>query len=134
MNIPDVMDELGVALAAIAGLRVFPFNADKVNPPAAIVGWPDPLEYDQTMARGMDRQTLPLYVVVGKLDARISRDALGKYLNGSGDHSVKVAVEAGTYTACDTVRVTEATVNAYHVAGVEYLGAEFKIDVVGQGG
>jgi hypothetical protein len=133
MNIADVMDELGVALDTVAGLRVFPYSAAKVTPPAAMVVWPDPLDYDSTMARGMDRMTLPVVVLVGMLDARSSRDTLAQYLDGSGSHSIKAAVEAGAYAACDTVRVMSATVQAYTVAATTYLGVEFSVDVIGQG-
>lgn len=134
MNIAAVMDELGTALEAVDGLRVFPYSADRIVPPAAIVGWPDPITYDATMARGADRLTAPLFVLVGRLDARTSRDRLAKYLAGAGDDSVKAAVEAGTYTAFDSVRVQEARVDGFTVAGVEYLGATFQLDLIGTGG
>lgn len=54
MNLAAVMDELGAALGTIPGLRVFPYWADRITPPAAVVGWPDPLTYDATMRRGSD--------------------------------------------------------------------------------
>lgn len=133
MNIGDVMDQLGTALEGIDGLRVFPYNADKVNPPAAVVAWPDPLTYDDTMARGADRMTLHLFVLVGRFDARTTRDRLSAYLDGSGASSVKAAVEGGTYTACDSVRVTEATVDSYTSGGVDLLGADFTLDIYGRG-
>jgi hypothetical protein len=134
MNIADAMDEIGTALGAIDELRVFPYNADRVTPPAAIVGWPDPLVYDITYARGADKFTLPLYLVVARLDARNTRNRLAKYLDGSGDFSVKAAVEAGTYTVFDSVRVAEAALDSYMIGGTEYLGAEFSLDIVGPGG
>lgn len=134
MNIADVMDELGTALDAVDGLRVFPYSADRITPPAAIVGWPDPITYDTTMARGADTLAVPLFVLVGRLDARTSRDRLAVYLDGSGSSSIKATVEAGTYTAFDSVRVQEARVEAMTVAGVEYLGAIFQLDLIGTGG
>jgi len=134
MNIATVMDELGTALSTVDGLRVFPYSADKVTPPAAIVGWPDPITYDATMARGADQLDMLLFVLVGRLDARTSRDRLAVYLDGAGASSIKAAVEAGTYTAFDSVRVQEARVEAMTVAGVEYLGAIFQLDLIGTGG
>ena len=113
---------------------MFPYSADRIVPPAAIVGWPDPITYDATMARGADTLTVPLFVVVGKLDARTSRDRLAKYLDGTGADSVKAAVESGTYTAIDSVRVQTAHVDGISVAGVEYLGAIFQLDLIGTGG
>ncbi|WP_410669135.1 hypothetical protein [Amycolatopsis sp. cmx-4-68] len=134
MNIADVMDDLGTALEAVDGLRVFPYSADRIVPPAAIVGWPDPITYDATMARGADTLTVPLFVVVGKLDARTSRDRLAKYLDGAGDDSVKDVLEAASYTAFDSVRVQEARVDGISVAGTDYLGAVFQLDIIGPGG
>lgn len=133
MNLADVMDDVGAALSAIDGLRVFAYSADSVVAPAAIVGWPDPLEYDNAMARGADRQTVPLWVMVGRLDARTTRTRMAVYLDGSGPASVKAAIEAHVYTACDSVRVTTAEVDAYIVGAVEYLGAKFELDIIGKG-
>lgn len=133
MNIADLMDEIGTALEALDGLRVHPYWADSITPPSATVGWPDPLTYDAAYQRGGDRLTLPLWVLVGRADARTSRDRMAKYLNGTGPDSVKVAVDGGTYTACDSVTVTEATVGAITVGGTEYLGATFQVDIFGQG-
>ncbi|WP_027934562.1 hypothetical protein [Amycolatopsis thermoflava] len=134
MNLATVMDEMGEALSAIAGLNVFPFSAQRITPPAAIVDWPDPLNYDATMQRGKDRFTLPLYVVVGKVDARSARDRLAVYLDSADPKSVKTALESHAFTSCDSVRVTEARVDAVTISGVEYLGAIFQTDVIGPGG
>lgn len=134
MNLAAVMDEMGAALDTIAGLNVFPFSANRITPPAAIVAWPDPLTYDAAMQRGKDRMTVPLYVVVGKVEARSARDRLAVFLDGADAKSVKAALESHAYASCDSVRVTEATVDAVTVAGVEYLGAIFQTDVIGPGG
>jgi hypothetical protein len=133
MNLASVMDELGTALETIDGLTVFPYYADRLIPPAAVLAWPDPLTYDATMARGSDQITLSLFVMVGRFDARTTRDRLAIYLDGSGDASIKAAVEGGTYTALDSVRVASATVDSYTSAGVELLGAEFSLDIFGRG-
>ncbi len=133
MNLADVMDELGTALETVAGLRVFPYWADRITPPAAVVAWPDPVTYDATMARGMDTMTLHLFVMVGRYDARSTRDRLAQYLHGSGTTSIKKAVDGGTYTSCDSVTVQSAIVDAYAVAGADVLGADFTLLIVGKG-
>lgn len=133
MNLGAVMDEIGTALEAIDGLRVFPYNADKVNPPAAVLAWPDPITFDETMGRGSDRETMHLFVMVGRFDARTTRDRMAAYLDGSGASSVKAKVEGGTYAACDSVRVVQATVDSYTSGGVDLLGADFELDIVGRG-
>lgn len=133
MNLADVMDDLGSALETIPDLRVFPYWADRVTPPAAVVTWPDPLTYDLTMGRGSDRMEVPVIVMVGKVDARTTRDAAGVYADGSGTHSVKAAIEAFTATAYDTARVERAEFGVITINGVELLSITFFVDVVGDG-
>jgi hypothetical protein len=133
MNLAAVMDDLGTALATIEGLRVFPYWADRVVPPAAVIGWPDPLTYDATMTRGGDQVELPLIVLVGKPDARTSRDAVAAYANGSGPSSVKAVVEGHAPTAYGSARVTRCEFSVITVAGTEYLAATFYLDIIGSG-
>lgn len=133
MNLADAMDELGDALATISGLRVFPYWADRVQPPAAVVGWPDPLTYDATFGRGSDEVTLPITVLVGKVDARSARDQLAAYADGSGASSVKAVIEAHEATSYDSARVTRAEFGVMPVAGTEYLAATFYVDLTGTG-
>lgn len=132
MDIGDVMDALGAAVDTIAGVRVFPYWADKITPPAAIVSWPD-IDYDTTYARGADRLTVPVSLVVGKVDARSARDDLSRFLDGSGAASVKAAIDGHSTAAWDSARVTRAEVAVISVAGISYLGAEFAVDIVGSG-
>lgn len=133
MNLARVMDELGTALDTISGLRVFPYWADRIVPPAAVVAWPEPVTYDGTMARGMDEMTLHVFVMVGRYDARSTRDRMAKYLDGSGGDSIKAKLDGGTYTSCHSVTVQSATVDAFSVAGASVLGADFIVQIVGQG-
>lgn len=133
MNLADVMDDIGTALETITDLRVFPYWADRVTPPAAVVTWPDPLTFDQTMGRGSDRMTVPVIVMVGKVDARTSRDVAGAYADGSGTQSVKAAIEGFAATAYDTVRVERAEFGVITINGVELLSITFFVDVFGQG-
>ena len=134
MNLADVMDEVATALEAIDNLRVFPYPPDRVEPPAAVVSWPDTYTYDETYGRGMDRLSLPVVVVVGRVSDRACREELGAYADGSGDRSVKEAVETGTYTACDTVRVESVEFDVVTIAGTDYMAALFTVDVAGSGG
>lgn len=133
MNIADVMDDLGTALETIAGLRVFPYWADRITPPAAVVAWPDPLTYDSTFGRGSDRVELAVMVMVGKVDSRTARDKVAAYADGSGASSVKVAIESHTPTAYHSARVQRCEFGVVTVASVEYLAATFYIDLTGTG-
>lgn len=137
MILGDVMDQIGDQLDTINGLRVFRYPPDQPPPaPAAIVTYPDTYTYDATYGRGMDRiSDLPVVLLVGKVSDRASRDAIAKYVDGSGAESVKAVIEAGTYTAFDTVRVASVAFDriTFGGQGNEYLAATFTLDIAGQG-
>src|SRR5690554_5313400 len=99
MDLNAVMDEVEQTLKGIDGLRVHGYPPDNLVPPAAIVAYPDALTFDETYGRGMDRVTLPVVVVVGRVSDRSSRRQLAAYAAGDGDQSVKAVVEAGAYEA-----------------------------------
>lgn len=133
MNLATVMDEIGEALQGITGLRVFPYTADKVTPPAAIIDLPDEITYDETYDRGADGFKIPVTVVVGKVSDRASRDAIAAYVAGSGPSSVKQVVDGWNYTEADSVTVTRCEFAVVTFAATQYLGALFDVDVLGQG-
>jgi len=133
MLLSAVMDDLAAALETIPKLRAHPYWADRITPPAAVVGWPDPLDYDATYARGADTAELPVIVLAGKVDARSARDTLARYADGSGEYSVKAAIEAHNACSYDTARVTRAEFGFSLVAGVEYLAATFYVEITGKG-
>src|SRR5258707_7371889 len=105
MDLAAVMDDLGAALATIGGLTGQPYWADRVTPPAAIVGLPDGITFDATYGRGSDTMTLPVFILVGRTTAATARTILAAYCNGSGARSVKAAIEAHAAASYDTVRV-----------------------------
>ncbi len=129
----DVMDEVGDLLDTIADLRVFRWATGDAYPPAAIVGYPEVINYDQTYVRGMDRYTLTVYVVVGRPTDRSTRDAIAQYADGSGAASVKAALEVEPHVAFDTLRVTSVTFDVITLGGTDYLAALFELDIAGSG-
>ena len=133
MILSDVMDELATQLGTISGLRVFGFPPDSVVPPAAIVTYPEQIDYDATYGRGADEMVLPLMVVVGKMSDRATRDLLSVYCDGSGDSSVKAVLEDGTYTSFDSIRVASVAFDVVTIGGTGYLNAEFTLQIMGQG-
>lgn len=134
MDIIALSDELDAALATITGLRTFPFYAEKVSPPAAVVNPPWTYEYDVAMGRGSDRLTIPITVILSRTDIRTATRQLNQYISGSGAMSVKAAVESYEYTSCDSVRVTAVDRIAYgELGGVEYIMGTFHVDVIGEG-
>ena len=133
MNVGDVMDQLGEALDTIDGLRVYDFPTEAITPPAAVLAYPESIAFDETYGHGMDKLTLPVLVMVGRVSERSARDQLTPYADGSGALSVKAAVEGYTYTAADDVHVTSADFDVVRIAGVDYAAALFTVQVAGPG-
>lgn len=136
MDLYAVMDEVSTLVHTITGLRNATWSARTVAAPAAIVGWPDRVDYGQTYQRYQARCTdLPMLVVCGKASERISAKRLGEYVTEVGAKSIpaKILSRVGLWTSCDLVNVVWVGFPAVTIAGVEYLAAEFHLDVVGRG-
>lgn len=131
MDINGVMDGLGERLSTIAGLTVVDYTPDKVFPPIAVVDLPE-ISYDSTMARGCDDGVFTITVFVSRNDAETARDTLSEYMAGSGDKSVKAAIEGDVSLggAAQTVRVMSATPQYIDHGNVKYLAADFTVHVV----
>lgn len=127
-----IMAGIAEQLDTITGLRVYAYPPDSIAVPAAVVAFPDTVEYDTTMARGADRVVVPVHVLVGKVSDRASSPALTTYMAGEGLGSVKTAIEADKTLSgeAQTTRVTEAAVSVIALAGVDYLAATFQVEVV----
>ena len=129
------MEEIAVALRTIptlAGKRTYGYPPDSVEPPGAVVGYPE-ASFDETYGRGMDRWTVPVHVLVSRVDDKAGRKLISPYVSGSGASSVKAAIDGGTYTACDFAVVNDFSVKVVPLGGDDYLAAEFAVDVAGSG-
>lgn len=134
MQLTAVMDDVAAGLETISGLRVAPYWPDRVNPPQAVVAWPEEITYDATMARGSDRFETTVTVLVGRADVRSARDVLAAYADGTGASSVKAALEAYDADSYHSLRVTRADFpGAIPVGGVDYLAVTFTLDIIGRG-
>lgn len=129
LDLNATMDAFGLRLGTIPGLRVYDYPPDSVAVPAAVVGYPDVVTYDETMARGTDSCTVTVTVLVGRISDRASRDALGAYLAGSGVYSVKAAVDGTLAGTVKDARVASASVMSVTVGGVDYAAAAFSVEV-----
>jgi hypothetical protein len=127
------MDQVTTQLDTIAGLRCFGYPPDSITPPAAIVTYPEEIIFDSTYNRGADTVVLPVIVAVGKVHDRATRNLVDAYLAGSGAASIKAVIQAGTYTAFDSVRVTRAEFDIVTIGSGDYLAAVFALDIIGDG-
>ena len=134
MNLEAVAAELSTALASISGLRRPAWGVERITPPAVVIPLPERIDYDATYGRGSDQYPdLPVIVLVANPTQPAARKAIAAYADGSGPKSVKAAIEAHTYTACDSVRVAWAEFDSAKYAGTDYLAAIFHLDITGKG-
>lgn len=128
-----VRDGLKTALQTITSLRhYYDTIPDSINTPAAVVGQLE-IEWDASMVRGSDRGLVDVLIFASRMSERSGQDLLDGYLAGSGAASVKTAIEADPTLsgAVDTTRVIRATPIATNIAGVEYLGYRYEVEVYG---
>lgn len=132
MNVTDVMDGIAARLRTIEGLMVYDGPAGSTVTPSAEVSFPDAINYDDTMGPGSARADFMVLVLVAPVAAQAAPETLSRYLDTDGALSVKAAVESGGNLggAVDSARVVSARPLAVTSAGVEYVAAEFTVNVI----
>lgn len=129
--VEEVMTALAVQLQGIVGLTVYTSAPDKAVVPAAVVAFPDTIDYDTTYGRGADTMDIPVVVLVRRITPRGGFEELGDYAAGVGLRSVKATLEGGVYSAFDVVHVRDCGFDEFTMAGTRYLAAVFGCTVVG---
>ena len=132
-SLSSIRSGIATNLGDISSLTVFGYVPDSIEPPTAVVGVVDNIEYDSTMARGSDTYNIPIYMYVSREDAELSQDSLDYYLDGSGSTSVKSAIEGDTTLGgvVSSARVVEASnYGVYTVNSIDYLGVEFSVEII----
>lgn len=135
MNVATVADEVATKLETISDpeLRVYPFPPDQLAAPAAIVGYPETINFDISGSRGQDHIVLPVFVVVPRTWDRSSAEQFANLTAGSGANSLKQVIQTKPHTSFSVARVRTIDFTVISVAGVEYWAATFLVDIYGPG-
>ena len=128
----QVRSGLKANLEAIQGMRVYELIPTPAVAPCAIVGQLD-FTFDLNNARGLDQANLDVVVLVGRFSERAAQINLDKYLAGSGDYSIKAAIESDLTLggACNTLRVTSAEAGTYLSGDIEFLSYRYRLTIWG---
>ena len=132
-SLTSIRNGIGTNLGNISTLTVFNFVPDFIEPPTAVVGVVETIEYDTTIQRGADKYEIPIFVYVSRVDAQDSQETLDGYLASTGASSVKAQIESDVTLggSANSSRVVEAKeVGVYTVNNIDYLGAEFIVEVI----
>jgi len=134
MIISDIREGIKQNLSSIDGLRCYDLVPDVIVPPCVVVGQLD-FTFDLNNARGLDQANLDVFVIVQRFSERTGQDKLDTYLAGSGDNSIKAAIESDRTLggACNTLRVTSAESGTYQMGDIDYLSYRYRLTVWGQG-
>lgn len=136
MKLSEVMDHLAEAVNSIEGLtgRTSAHPVSNIQPPAAVVSYPEDYSYDVNQNRGADRMTVPVVIFVGNVVDRAARDEVDDFLAGAGARSMKEAIDGfpsgGVY---DVATVQTAEFDIITLGAIDYLAVTFSVDVVGSG-
>lgn len=132
-SLTNIRNEIKNNLANISSLSVYGYVPDFIEPPTAVVGVMDNIDYDASMQRGADTYEIPIYLYVSRVDAQDSQETLDGYLASSGASSVKAQIESDTTLngEAQSVRVTSASnYGVYNINNIDYLGVEFIVEVI----
>lgn len=142
MDISVVRDRIAKAAGAVqlptGALTCTGFVPDAVTEPHFFVG-EYTQEFDKTF-RGMDLLEFTCRVLVGRADDRAAQKLLDAMLSRTGNASLKAAIEAargapGEHAlggAADDLHVMRVQgYRWYEHAGVQYVGAELIVKVIG---
>ena len=92
-SLTSIRNGIGSNLSAISSLSVFNYVPDSIEPPTAVVGVVETVEYDTTIQRGADKYEIPVFVYVSRVDAQDSQETLDSYLASTGSSSIKTKIE-----------------------------------------
>src|SRR5260370_10128816 len=99
-TIQQVMIGIKNQLATITGLRISEYMADQVNPPHALVDFPNPIDYHATAKHGMQRFDPTVTLLVSATIDRVGMAALATYVCATGANSIHLAIEADSTLGC----------------------------------
>jgi len=123
---------LSTNLATINGLRATATIPDNPTPPQAVV-IPQSISYDTSFGRGtFNTFEFVVTLLVGRVDARSSQNALDAYCASTGSASIKQAIESERTlgSAASDCRVTGLRgISPLTIGDVTYLTADFAVTV-----
>ena len=131
-NVPGVRDAIKANLQTITNLRVYELIPDVIVPPCAVVGQLD-FTFDIDNARGLDQASVDIFVIVQRISERSGQDKLDNFLAGSGNGSIKTAIESDRTLGglVDTLRVISADSGTYTSGEQSFLSYRYNLTIWG---
>lgn len=132
IDLTAVMDGLAAAVdAALASDKTcYAYPVEDLTIGDAVVGYPETIEVTQTFRRGMDRATVPVYLIAGLSQDKSTRDTIADFITGSG--SLITAIESySTGSPWSSAAVQPLRIEAWQPAGrPQQLAVVFPVDII----
>ena len=131
LNLAAVMADLAAAVQTVldAGRTASGYPVEGLQPGDAVVGYPEGEQsLTATFGRGMDRVTVPVWIICGLPQDSTTRTAVSGWIDDSS--SVVTAIEgyAGTWSS---VQVETFSIESFvPVGGSELVAIKFTVDVI----
>lgn len=132
IQISKVRDAIGKNIEKISGIRIYDVIPDVVVPPCAVVGQLD-FTFDIDNARGLDQASVDVYVIVQRISERAGQDKLDELLGGTGNKSIKTAIESDRTLGglVNTLRVITAESGTYNSGDQAFLSYRYNLTIWG---
>lgn len=82
INLKNLMVAIAASVPTAVTRNTYSYPEQNPAIPAAVVSYPESIDFDMTMGRGSDRAVFPLYFVCGAAHTVAARDALSAILTG----------------------------------------------------
>lgn len=130
LNLSAVMVDLAAAVQPEldSGRTAHSRPIEGAKPGDAVVGYPtDPIAIAGTFRRGMDRLTVPVFILCGYAQDASTQTAVGTWL-GSGSVIAAIEAYAGTWSS---VSVTQVQIEDFSpIGGTPLVALRFDCDVL----
>lgn len=140
MDIELVRQGLADAADAIDELHCFGYVPDSIPEPCFYPLGPE-TDFDRTFQRGMDEIYMDCMLLVSRAEDKAGQQALDRFLAGSGEYSLKAALEGTPGVAqtlggaCHDVHVVnQRGYRMYKVGATDFYGAKIRTHIIGPGG
>ncbi len=131
----QIRDGLAANLATVTGAQISSYQLSNPTTPAFAI-FPAGTEYNQAMARGLDRWTFTVQAIVSASVDQGGQQQLDSYLAPSGSTSVRAALEADRTLGGAVQNLQVTGVSGYVLyadAQPPALGAEWTVEVWASG-
>ncbi len=135
-TIQAILTGIKTQLSTISGLRTNDYVPDALNPPQAVVDFPNPITYHEAFAHGKMRLDPTVIILVSRALDRIGTAALSSYASPTGANSIHAAIEldktlGGVVDDCIVFEFRR--LNQQEIDALQFFGGVFTLHVIAPG-